>query len=194
MQKIDIFDSTLRDGAQGEGISFSVDDKLKILQRLDDFGVSFVEAGNPGSNPKDLDFFKRARSLKLNNTKLVAFGSTRRKDVSVENDDNVKAILDADTEYTAVFGKSWQLHTETILNVSPNENLSMIRDTLSFLKQNGRKVIFDAEHFFDGYKYSPEFALSVLKTAESAGADLIVLCDTNGGCFPDEIGRYTLSQ
>ncbi len=191
MQKIDIFDSTLRDGAQGEGISFSVDDKLKILQRLDDFGVSFVEAGNPGSNPKDLDFFKRARSLKLNNTKLVAFGSTRRKDVSVENDDNVKAILDADTEYTAVFGKSWQLHTETILNVSPNENLSMIRDTLSFLKQNGRKVIFDAEHFFDGYKYSPEFALSVLKTAESAGADLIVLCDTNGGCFPDEIGRIT---
>ncbi len=191
MKKIDIFDSTLRDGAQGEGISFSVDDKLKILQRLDDFGVSFAEAGNPGSNPKDLDFFRRARSLKLNNTKLVAFGSTRRKDVSVENDDNVKAILDADTEYAAVFGKSWRLHTETILNVSPDENLSMIRDTLSFLKQNGRKVIFDAEHFFDGYKDSPEFALSVLNTAERAGAELIVLCDTNGGCFPDEIGRIT---
>ncbi len=191
MKKVEIFDSTLRDGAQGEGISFSVDDKLKILQRLDDFGVAFAEAGNPGSNPKDLEFFKKAKTLELKNTKLVAFGSTRRKDVSAETDDNVKAILDADTEYAAVFGKSWRLHTEVILNVTPEENLSMIRDTVSCLKKNGRKVIFDAEHFFDGFKDSPRFALSVLKTAEEAGAELLVLCDTNGGAFPDEIARIT---
>ncbi len=191
MRKIDIFDSTLRDGAQGEGISFSVDDKLKILQRLDDFGVAFAEAGNPGSNPKDLEFFKRAKTLKLKNTKLVSFGSTRRKGVSVENDDSITAILNTDTEYAAVFGKSWRLHTETILSVSPEENLLMISDTVSYLKQKGRKVIFDAEHFFDGYKDNPEFALTVLKTAEEAGAELIVLCDTNGGCFPDEIGSIT---
>ena len=191
MERIEIFDSTLRDGAQGEGISFSVDDKLKILQRLDDFGVTYAEAGNPGSNPKDLDFFVRARELKLKNTKLVAFGSTRRKDSKVELDENVNAIINADTEYAAIFGKSWRLHTETILNVTPEENLAMIRDTVSYLKSRKREVIFDAEHFFDGYKDDPKFALSVLKTAEEAGAELIVLCDTNGGCFPEEISLVT---
>lgn len=191
MKKIDIFDSTLRDGAQGEGISFSSDDKLKILQKLDGFGVAFAEAGNPASNPKDLEFFRRAGRLKLKNTRLVAFGSTRRKNISAEQDEGINALLAADTEYVTVFGKSWRLHTEAIVNVSPSENLEMISDTVSYLNKKGKKVIFDAEHFFDGYKDDVEFALSVLKTAEKAGAVMIVLCDTNGGCFPDEIGLIT---
>lgn len=191
MKKIDIFDSTLRDGAQGEGISFSADDKLKILQKLDHFGVAFAEAGNPGSNPKDLEFFRRASGLKLKNTKLVAFGSTRRKNIGAAEDENVNALLTADTEYVAIFGKSWRLHTEAILNVTPKENLEMISDTISYLTGKGKKVIFDAEHFFDGYKNDSEFALSVLKTAEKSGAVLIALCDTNGGCFPEEIGQIT---
>lgn len=189
MTDIEIFDSTLRDGAQGEGISFSADDKLKILQRLDDFGVAYVEAGNPGSNPKDLEFFKRAKNLKLKNAKLVAFGSTRRKNITPEEDANLNALLTAETEYAAVFGKSWLLHVDVILDTTPEENLAMIRDTIAYLTAKGRKVIFDAEHFFDGYKDDPEYALSTLKTAEEAGAVAVVLCDTNGGCFPDEISE-----
>ncbi len=187
MTEIKIFDSTLRDGAQGEGISFSADDKLKILQRLDDFGIDYVEAGNPGSNPKDLDFFRRAKSLKLKNAKLVAFGSTRRKDAAAEDDANLNALLSAGTEYVTVFGKSWLLHVKVILDTDPEENLAMIRDTVEYLTAKGRKVIFDAEHFFDGYKDNPEYALKTLKTAEEAGAEAVVLCDTNGGCFPEEI-------
>lgn len=191
MKTAEIFDSTLRDGAQGEGISFSADDKLKILQKLDDFGVTFAEAGNPGSNPKDLEFFRRAKSLKLINTKLVAFGSTRRKNLSCEEDDNLNALLTAETEYVSVFGKSWKLHSQIILGVSPEENFAMIGDTVSYLTAKGKKVIFDAEHFFDGYKDDPQFALQALKTAEQAGAVTVVLCDTNGGCFPNEIAEIT---
>ena len=191
MEKIEIFDSTLRDGAQGEGISFSADDKLKILKSLDSFGVDYAEAGNPGSNPKDLEFFRRAKDIKLKNTKLVAFGSTRRKSVKPEEDDNLNALLTADTEYIAIFGKSWRLHTEVILAVTPEENLEMISDTVSYLTANGKKVIFDAEHFFDGLKDSPDFALSTLRAAEKAGAAAVVLCDTNGGSFPEEIGEIT---
>lgn len=191
MKKIEIFDSTLRDGAQGEGISFSADDKLKILQKLDTFGITFTEAGNPGSNPKDLEFFRRAKGLKLKNTKLVAFGSTRRKNADVKDDENVNALLTADTEYAAIFGKCWMLHVETILNTTAEENFAMIFDTVSYLTGKGKKVFFDAEHFFDGYKDNPEFALEALRTAERAGACGLVLCDTNGGCFPDEIGEIT---
>lgn len=191
MEKIEIFDSTLRDGAQGEGISFSVDDKLKILKSLDNFGISYAEAGNPGSNPKDLEFFRRAKGVKLKNTKLVAFGSTRRKNVKPEEDDNLNALLTADTEYIAIFGKSWLLHVEVILSAAPEENLAMISDTVSYLTSKGKKVFFDAEHFFDGYKDNKEFALSTIKAAEKAGAAAVVLCDTNGGTFPDEIAEIT---
>ena len=189
--KIEIFDSTLRDGAQGEGISFSADDKLKILQRLDAFGVDYVEAGNPGSNPKDMEFFRKAAKLRLKNAKPVAFGSTRRKSVTAEEDENLAALLEANTDHVAVFGKSWILHVETILGTTPEENLSMISDTIAFLKSKGKKVIFDAEHYFDGFKDNADYAVKVLQTAEKAGASVLVLCDTNGGCFPDEIAEIT---
>ena len=191
MKKIEIFDSTLRDGAQGEGISFSADDKLKILQKLDSFGVAFAEAGNPGSNPKDLEFFKRAKNLELNYTKPVAFGSTRRKNLTCEEDENLNALLSAETEYVSVFGKSWKLHSDIILGASAEENFAMISDTVSYLTGKGKKVIFDAEHFFDGYKDNPEFALEALRAAEKAGAVTIALCDTNGGSFPEEIEEIT---
>lgn len=187
--KTEIFDSTLRDGAQGEGISFSADDKLKILKCLDEFGVDYVEAGNPGSNPKDLEFFRRANRIELKNAKPVAFGSTRRKNISAEQDANLTALLSANTDYVAVFGKSWLLHVKTILSASPEENLLMIEDTIKFLISKGKKVFFDAEHFFDGYKDDPDYALRVLRTAENAGAFEIILCDTNGGCFPEEISE-----
>jgi len=182
--KIEIFDSTLRDGAQGEGVSFSVSDKLKILERLDAFGVDFIEAGNPGSNPKDLEFFEKA---KTKYAKLVAFGATKRKDLSPEDDDNLNALLSANTEYVCIFGKSHDLHVEKILRVSNEENLAMIRETVGYLVKKGKRVFFDAEHFFDGYKANPDYALLTLKTAADAGAERLVLCDTNGGCFPDEI-------
>ena len=185
--KTEILDTTLRDGAQGEGISFSVDDRLKIMKRLDTFGVTFIEAGNPASNPKELEFFRRAAEIPLKKSKLVAFGSTRRKDSSAEDDAGIRALLSANTEYIAVFGKSWLLHVDCILSATPEENLNMISDTVKYITECGKHVIFDAEHFFDGWKDNPEYALSVLKTAEKAGAETIVLCDTNGGAFPDEI-------
>ncbi|MCL2077090.1 MAG: citramalate synthase [Oscillospiraceae bacterium] len=185
-RKIEIFDSTLRDGAQGEGISFSLEDKLKILTRLDGFGVDFVEAGNPGSNPKDLEFFKKANLLGLK-TKLTAFGSTKRKEIAPEDDENLKALITADTEYMAIFGKSWDMHVDKILRVSHAENLDMIKRTIAYLISLGKQVIFDAEHFFDGYKNNPDYAVETLKAAAEAGARTLVLCDTNGGCFPDEI-------
>lgn len=190
MRKIEIFDSTLRDGAQGQGISFSLEDKLKILTCLDAFGVEFVEAGNPGSNPKDLEFFKRAETLNLK-TKLVSFGSTKRKEIAPEDDDNLKALLTANTEYIAIFGKSWDLHATEILRVSLEENLDMIERTIKYLVSLGKKVLFDAEHFFDGYKANPEYAIAALKAAERAGARTLVLCETNGGCFPHEVAEIT---
>lgn len=186
-KQIMIFDSTLRDGAQAEGISFSVEDKLKILQQLDFLGVQYVEAGNPGSNEKDLEFFRKAKSLKLENAKLAAFGSTRRKNIDVSSDDNVKALLDADTEVVVIFGKSMIYHVEAVLNTTKEENLNMIYDTLKFFKDKGKEVIFDAEHFFDGYKENKEYSLKTLEMAVGAGATTIVLCDTNGGTFPAEI-------
>jgi 2-isopropylmalate synthase len=190
MRKIEIFDSTLRDGAQGEGISFSLDDKLKILSKLDEFGIEFVEAGNPGSNPKDLEFFKRAETLGLK-TKLVSFGSTKRKEIAPEDDDNLKALLTANTEYMAIFGKSWDLHVDKILRVSHAENLDMIERTIKYLISLGKQVIFDAEHFFDGYKNNPAYAVETLKAAARAGARTLCLCETNGGCFPDEVAEIT---
>ncbi|MDR1753870.1 MAG: citramalate synthase, partial [Eubacterium sp.] len=189
--KIEIFDSTLRDGAQGEGISFSVSDKLKILNCLDRFGVDYIEAGNPSSNPKDLEFFKKAEKNILKKAKLVSFGSTKRKFIKPEEDDNLNALLKANTEYIAIFGKSWDLHVTAILNASLEENLDMIRQTIEYLVNKGKKVFFDAEHFFDGYKKNSEYAVETLKTAEKAGAIALILCDTNGGCLPSEIFEIT---
>lgn len=189
MAKIEIFDSTLRDGAQGEGISFSIDDKMKILKRLDKFGVAYVEAGNPASNPKDLEFFRKASGIGLSCSRLVAFGATRRKNMAAKDDENLKILLETGVKYISVFGKSSLLHVEEILGTTPEENLSMISDTISFLSKKGRHVFFDAEHFFDGYKENPEYAMETLRAAQNAGAQTVVLCDTNGGCFPEEIGK-----
>lgn len=187
MKNIKIFDSSLRDGAQASGISYSVNDKLNIVRALDKLGVAYIEAGNPGSNPKDIEFFKLARRLSLEHAHLVAFGSTRRKGIRAKDDPALASLLQADTSTVAVFGKVWDFHVLSILGASLTENLDMIADTISFLKENGRTVIFDAEHFFDGYKANPAYALSCLETAEQAGAAVVCLCDTNGGAFPDEI-------
>jgi 2-isopropylmalate synthase len=184
---IEIFDSTLRDGSQGEGINFSVLDKLDIVSALDKLGVSYIEAGNPGSNQKDLAFFAQARDLKLKNSRLVAFGSTRRSGVLPEEDKNCQSLLEADAGCVAIFGKCWDLHVTGILRAELSENLEMVESTLRFFKQAGKEVFFDGEHFFDGYKENPEYAMSVLEAAARGGADCLVLCDTNGGCFPDEI-------
>ena len=190
-KKITIYDSTLRDGAQGEGISFSVLDKLNIVRALDDLGIPFIEAGNPGSNPKDLEFFQEVQKMELKQAKLVAFGSTRRKNIKASEDRNVQSILQANTEYVAIFGKSWDFHVTDIINTTLDENLKMIEDTISFMNEKGKKVVYDAEHFFDGYKNNKEYALLTLVTAARAGVDSIVLCDTNGGASPQEIAEIT---
>ena len=187
MKRIYIYDSTLRDGAQAQGISFTVNDKLKIAASLDEFGVDYIEAGNPGSNPKDLDFFEKIKRKPLKRAKLVAFGSTRRANIATCDDANVKAILSAETPVVAIFGKSWDFHVTDIIKTTLSENLSMICDTISFMKQQGKETVFDAEHFFDGYKANPEYALASLDAAARGGADWLVLCDTNGGAFPSEI-------
>jgi 2-isopropylmalate synthase len=185
--KVEIFDSTLRDGAQARGINYSLSDKLQMLKLLDSLGVDYIEAGNPASNPKERQFFEEAVKVKLRHAKLVAFGSTRRKNTPVESDLGVKALMDAGTGAVAVFGKSWDLHATEVIGTTLEENLSMIYDTLKFLKDNGKEVIFDAEHFFDGYKANPIYAIDVIKTACRAGADVIVLCETNGGTMPEEL-------
>lgn len=189
--RIEILDSTLRDGAQGEGISFSVEDKLQITEELDRLGIAYIEAGNPGSNPKDLEFFRRAARLPLRYAKLAAFGSTRRKGILASQDANIQALLEAGTETICIFGKCWKLHVDQILHTTEDENFSMIQDTVSYLTGRGKRVFFDGEHFFDGYKENPDFALKALKAAADAGAAALVLCDTNGGCFPDEIKKIT---
>lgn len=187
MNKITLFDSTLRDGAQAEGISFSLEDKLKTVKILDALGIEFIEAGNPFSNPRDLEFFQSIRQLDLQNAKLVAFGSTRRKDISPEEDANIKSLLTAGTDHIAIFGKCWDFHVTDIIRTSLEENLRMIEDTVSYLTRRGKEVFFDAEHFFDGYKHSPDYAIAALKAAQVGGARSLVLCDTNGGCLPHEV-------
>jgi len=185
--RVDILDSTLRDGAQAEGISFSVEDKLKIVKALDSLGVAYIEAGNPGSNPKDMEFFGRMRNIPLQKAKLVAFGSTRRWETSVAQDKSITALLSAETPVVTIFGKSWDFHVTEILRTTLEENLRMINETMAFFKSRGKEVIYDAEHFFDGYKNNPDYALQTLQAALDGGADCLVLCDTNGGCFPSEI-------
>ncbi|TYQ14960.1 UNVERIFIED_CONTAM: 2-isopropylmalate synthase [Acetivibrio alkalicellulosi] len=191
MKKISIYDSTLRDGAQAQGISFSVEDKIKIVEKLDSIGIDYIEAGNPGSNPKDLEFFERVKKIDLKNSKIIAFGSTRRVNIPVDEDANVKSLLKADTPAVAIFGKSWGFHVTDILKTTLDENLNMIRDTIAFFKSKDKEVVFDAEHFFDGYKADPEYAMKSLKAASEGGADSLCLCDTNGGTFPDEIYEIT---
>ncbi|MFZ5969596.1 MAG: citramalate synthase [Bacillota bacterium] len=189
VEKVFVYDSTLRDGAQAEGISFTVLDKLKITKRLDSFGVDYIEAGNPGSNPKDLEYFRKVKGLKLKHAKLAAFGSTRRAGIRVQEDANVLALLSADTPVVAIFGKTWDFHVTDIIGTTLEENLNMIRDTIMYMKSKGKEVVFDAEHFFDGYKANPAYAFKVLQAAVGAGADWLVLCDTNGGCFPTELSE-----
>jgi 2-isopropylmalate synthase len=191
MTRISIYDSTLRDGAQAQGISYSVEDKIKIVERLDALGVGYIEAGNPGSNPKDLEFFARVAALKLTRARIIAFGSTRKVGVAVEADANVQSLLGAGTAAIAIFGKSWDYQVTEILRTTREENLRMIADTVRYLKQQGREVVFDAEHFFDGYMADADYALATLAAAADAGADWVVLCDTNGGSFPTEIHDIT---
>jgi len=183
---ISIFDTTLRDGTQGEGISLSADDKLKIAKKLDTFGVHYIEGGNPGSNGKDIEFFKRAVNLNLR-AKLTAFGSTRRKDSDATQDANLNRIVESGVKAATLVGKSWDFHVHTALQTTLEENLAMIYDSIAFLKRNHLEVIFDAEHFFDGYKNNPEYAVAVLKRAQEAGADWVAMCDTNGGTLPSEV-------
>ena len=191
MKPVTIYDTTLRDGTQGTGISFSVLDKIRVAEKLDAFGVDFIEGGWPGSNPRDVAFFAEAAKRTWKNAKIAAFGSTRRSGVSVESDSQVRTLLDAGTPVVTIVGKTWLLHVTEVLGVSPDENLGMIADTVAFLKKNGREVFYDAEHFFDSYKDDPAYSLRTVAAAKDAGADLVVLCDTNGGTLPDEVGRIT---
>ena len=191
--EVEIYDTTLRDGSQGEGINFSVMDKLRIAERLDAFGIHFIEGGWPGSNPKDIEFFAEAKRRKFKTARLAAFGSTRRKGVRVEDDEQVRLLLEAETPVVTLYGKTWLLHVKEVLRTTPDENLAMIGDTISFLKNKGKFVVYDAEHGFDGYKDNPEYAIATYQAAEKAGADIVVLCDTNGGCLPNEIRDITKS-
>jgi 2-isopropylmalate synthase len=185
-----VYDTTLRDGAQQEGLSLSVHDKLTIAQHLDQLGVGFIEGGWPGANPKDTEFFRRARSeLRLDRAVLAAFGSTRRAGVRVEDDPLVRALLDAETPVVTLVAKSHTGHVERALRTTLEENLAMVRDTVEFLTRQGRRVFLDAEHFFDGYRRDPGYAVEVVRTAAEAGAELAALCDTNGGLLPDDVGE-----
>lgn len=185
-KNIDILDSTLRDGAQGEGISFSIQDKIHIVEALDELGVKYVEAGNPGSNPKDMEFFQQVKKLHLKNARLCAFGSTRRKGMQCIEDTNLQSLLAAETEDVVFFGKSWDFQVTEIIRTTLEENLEMIYDTAAFLKKNGRNVIYDAEHFFSAYQANPEYALKTLQAAVDGGASVLTLCETKGGCVLSE--------
>ncbi len=187
--RIATFDTTLRDGTQGESVSFSVEDKILIARRLDELGIDYIEGGWPGSNPKDKEFFERARSVVFQHARLVAFGSTRFARNPVHEDRNVKLLLEAATPTVAIFGKSWDLHARVALGVTEEENLALISETVKYLKEHGREVIYDAEHFFDGYQANPDFALRTLHAAQRAGADVLCLCDTNGGTLTARISE-----
>jgi 2-isopropylmalate synthase len=182
-----LYDTTLRDGTQGEQVNLSAEDKLRIAKKLDDFGIHYIEGGWPGSNPKDARFFEMARKTEFRCARLTAFGSTRRADTRPEDDENIRALLNTEVETVTLFGKSWDLQASQILGVSLDENAAMIDDSIAYLKGKGLEVIFDAEHFFDGYKKNQAYALKTLKAAVNGGADMIVLCDTNGGSMPHEI-------
>jgi 2-isopropylmalate synthase len=187
MTGVELYDTTLRDGAQSEGISFSVNDKIKICGKLDELGIHYIEGGWPGANPKDMAFFKKAGNLKLKKSRIVAFGSTRRPHTRASRDNTLNGLLSAGTGYITIFGKSWDLHVKDVFRVDLKENLAMIADSIKFLRSKGVRVFYDAEHFYDGYKSNKEYAISTLKAAEDAGADRIILCDTNGGAVTSEV-------
>lgn len=187
MTQIFLYDTTLRDGTQREGISLSADDKLKIAERLDAFGIHYIEGGWPGSNPKDVEFFRRAAGRTWQHAKITAFGSTRRKGTPPEKDDNLKLLLSAETPVVTLVGKSWDLHVSDVLETTLPENLAMIGDSVAYCKEHDKEVIYDAEHFFDGYKANAEYALATVQSAAANGADCVVLCDTNGGTLPWEV-------
>lgn len=190
-KQIQVLDSTLRDGSQGEGISYSVQDKINIVKALDELGITFIEAGNPGSNPKDMEFFEEAKKLSLKHAKLVAFGSTRRKGIKCAEDANVQSLLAAGTEYVCIFGKTWDFQVTDIIHATLDENLEMIRETVAFLVENKKKVIFDAEHFFTGYKANPDYTMKCLEVAVEGGASCLCLCETKGGAMPRQCFEYT---
>jgi len=192
-KKIYIYDTTLRDGAQSAGINFSLEDKLLITKKLDETGIDYVEGGWPmkGINTKDFEYFKEVKKLKLKNVKIAAFGSTKRAKNRIKDDPVLNSLLEAGTKVVTIFGKSWLLHVKNVLHVTPKENLEIIRESIEYLKENKKMVIYDAEHFFDGYKDNPEYAMECLKVAEQAGSDIICLCDTNGGILPQEMDKIT---
>ena len=185
--RVEIYDTTLRDGSQGEGVSYTATDKIRIAQRLDQFGVAYIEGGWPGSNPKDAEFFQRARELSWTTAKIAAFGSTRRANLAAEEDPNLLALVDSGAEVCTIFGKTWTLHVTDVLRTTLEMNLSMIEESVAFLVSQGRKVIFDAEHFFDGYRADSGYALATLDAAARGGAHTLTLCDTNGGSLPWQI-------
>lgn len=189
--KVTVYDTTLRDGTQGTGISFSVQDKLRVAERLDEFGVDYIEGGWPGSNPKDAEFFAEAAKRRWKHAKIAAFGMTRRGGVRVEDDPQIRQLLEAETPVVTVVGKTWPLHVTEVFGVTLEENLAMIRDTVAYLKSCGREVFYDAEHFFDSFREDPAYSLATLKAAADAGADLVVLCDTNGGSLPSFVAEGT---
>ncbi|MBU1148416.1 MAG: citramalate synthase [Candidatus Omnitrophica bacterium] len=193
MQEIKLYDTTLRDGSQGEGVSFSLTDKLRIAKKLDLLGIHYIEGGWPGSNPKDMAFFKEARKIRFKKSELTAFGSTKRAKISPAKDGNLKSLLNSGTKIVTVFGKTWDLHVEGVLRVSLQENLNMIKETVEYLKSKKRRVFYDAEHFFDGYLNNKDYALETLRTAMKAGCDEVVLCDTNGGMITYELARIVMA-
>ena len=191
MEKVFIYDTTLRDGTQRQGISLSISDKLKIAKILDKMGVDYIEGGWPGSNPKDQEFFRKVKELNLKNSKVAAFGSTRRAKLTVEEDTNIRALIESETPTVTIVGKSWDLHVTEVLSTTLDENLKMIEESVSFLKKHNREVIYDAEHFFDGFKANDQYALKTINAALQGGADWVILCDTNGGSLPEEVQAIT---
>ena len=189
MSRIIIYDTTLRDGSQTEGISFSVNDKIKITEKLDDLGIHYIEGGWPGSNPKDREFFQAMKRKKLKNSILTAFGSTRRANTPAAEDQNLRELINSQTKTITIFGKSWDLHVTDILKTTLDENLKMIFDSVNFLKKKDREIFYDAEHFFDAWKRNPGYTLQTILAAQDAGADCVILCDTNGGTLPDEVRK-----
>jgi 2-isopropylmalate synthase len=187
MDKILVYDTTLRDGTQGENISFSAEEKLKIALRLDDIGIHYIEGGWPGSNPKDLRFFELAKTARFKNARLAAFGCTRRPGVPADADEKLQALIDCGAGVVTIFGKSWDLHVTQVMENRLEENLAMIRDTVAWLRRNGREAVYDAEHFFDGFRHNRDYALQTIAAAAEGGADFVVLCDTNGGSLPSDV-------
>src|SRR5215467_3764281 len=187
MARIHIYDTTLRDGSQGEGVNFSLHDKLNITRRFDELGVDFIEGGYPLSNPKDFEYFQEVRRLPLRQARIAAFGMTRRKGIAPRDDTCLKALLDSQAPVITLVGKTWDLQVREVLGTTLEENLRMIADSVAFCKAAGREVFYDAEHFFDGFARSPEYALQTLRAAQDAGAAVVILCDTNGGTLPEEV-------